>query len=40
MVAPYLLAAIIPFVGQSLLFDIPFYCEDVHKPKHYMMKYI
>ena len=38
MIAPYLIAAIIPFVGQSLLFDMPFYPEEVKSPKHYMME--
>ena len=38
LIIPYILAAIIPFVGQSLLFDIPFYPEEVHEPKHYMME--
>ncbi len=38
MIAPYLLAAIIPFIGQSFLFDIPFYRENVKQEKCYMME--
>ncbi len=37
MIAPYLLAFILPFVGQSFLFDIPFYPEDVRQNNCYMM---
>jgi hypothetical protein len=38
MIGPYIIAAVIPFVGQSFLFDIPFYPEEIKQPNCYMIE--
>ena len=37
MIATYLVAIVLPFVGQSLLFDIPFFPDNIHQNNCYMM---